>query len=100
MVPASPVIPSREAVECEIAKNQSEYLTLPSLRTPDGEVLSRWLLTEEERRLLLEQGYLYITIKTFGHKLQPIRPTVELPPEFGEAGEPANQDWDDTLEGV
>lgn len=100
MIPASPVIPSREAPEVEIAKTQQEYLTLPSLRTADGIVLSRWLLTDEEKRLILEQGYLYISVLTFNHKLQPIRPTADIPPEFANTGVPANEDWPEEIEGV
>lgn len=32
-----------------IAEHQTEYPDLPSVRTPDGQVITRWALTDAER---------------------------------------------------
>jgi hypothetical protein len=36
-----------------IAEHQTEYRDLPSIRTPDGQVITRWTLTDEERLRVL-----------------------------------------------
>ncbi len=65
MHPLSPVIPNQEADETVYAKDQPEYIPLPSVKTPDGVVLTRWSLNEQERREVAEQGYLYLLVNTF-----------------------------------
>lgn len=57
-----------------IAKNQSEYITLPSIVTPDHKVITRWQLTDEERKLLLSGEDLYLTI--WGTPIRPVLLTV------------------------
>ena len=49
-----------------IAEHQKEYLDLPSVRTPDGQVITRWSFTLEERRAILQGEDLYITILSSG----------------------------------
>ena len=71
MQPASPVIPGLEDREVVYAKDQPEYLPLPSLRTKSGHVVARWALTDEERALIAEGADVFLTLWTFNHPLQP-----------------------------
>lgn len=77
MRPATPVLPGQEKMLAEtvIAKDQPEYNPLPSIIIPgpDGEVLTRWELTDEEKVLLLSGGHIFLSLFTFGGKLQPIK---------------------------
>lgn len=79
------------------AKDQPEYLPLPTAQGigpqhivyaplphvrpagPQVPVVSRWALSEEERRLLVGGADLYLTLWTFGHPLQPIQLSVGCP---------------------
>jgi hypothetical protein len=58
-------------VNYEYAKNQSEYLTLPSYRTKDGIVTSCWKLNLFERIKLLFNGKIFVSQMTFNRPLQP-----------------------------
>jgi hypothetical protein len=60
---------SRAAV---VAEHQEDYVNLPSIITPAGTVISRWTLTDEERRLILEGEDIFLSCYTFGHPLQPV----------------------------
>ena len=62
-----------------IAKDQPEYIPLPSHRTPEGEVISCWGLTIKERLKVLLTGRIWISILTFNSKLQPQRLQVKNP---------------------
>lgn len=53
-----------------IAEHQPQYRPLPSIRTPEGQVITRWTFTEEERRAIVAGEDLYITIFAYG----PINP--------------------------
>jgi hypothetical protein len=54
-----------------IAEHQTdEYIALPSVRTPYGKVITRWQLTDEERRALLLGADVFLTIWSYG----PINP--------------------------
>lgn len=55
-----------------IAKNQPEYLPLPSLVSADGRVVSRWKLTEEERVAVANGADLFLTVTTHQARLQPV----------------------------
>jgi hypothetical protein len=83
MIPSSPVLPGYEEMIAEsvFAKDQPQYLPLPSIIIPgpDGEVLTRWELTNEEKALLLSGGSIYLSIWTFGQPLQPIKLRVATP---------------------
>lgn len=96
MHPLSPVIPTADADEATYAKDQPEYIPLPSIKTPDGVILTRWSVNEEEKRQIVEQGYVYLLVNTFNQKLQPVmlityvpegmfetRPLEEWPDEIG-----------------
>jgi len=59
-----------------IAEHQDEYLDLPSVRTPDGKVITRWSPTDAERAAILRGEDIFLTILTFNHPLQPVMMTV------------------------
>lgn len=61
------------------AKDQKEYLPLPAYRSREGQVVSCWHLSFWERLRLVFTGRLWITMLTFNHPLQPLRPSVERP---------------------
>jgi len=62
--------------EVNIAENQSEYLTLPALVTPDGRVACQWK-PEPNDLLLLNMGVpLTIVLHTFNQPLQPLQVAV------------------------
>lgn len=71
--PASPVVPGLESHEVTYAKEQPEYLPLPSLRSPAGKVMTRWEFTPEERELIADGADLYLTLWTFNQPLQPVQ---------------------------
>ena len=66
------------------AKDQPQYLPLPALQLPNGEVISCWQLSDEEFERLSKTRCLYIMQCCFTDKdgninpLQPIMPMVEL----------------------
>jgi hypothetical protein len=53
-----------------IAEHQDEYRDLPSIRTPLGQVITRWALDEEDRAAIARGEDVYVTILSPG----PIRP--------------------------
>lgn len=53
-----------------IAEHQSEYHDLPSVRTPDGQVITRWQPTDDERRAILRGEDIFVTLLSIG----PINP--------------------------
>lgn len=54
-----------------IAEHQDEYKNLPSIRTPDGKVISRWTLTEAERAAIVAGDDVFLTIWSQG-PIQPV----------------------------
>ena len=72
MEAVSPVFSSSN-VETIYAKDQPEYTPLPTFRTEKA-VISRWKLTEEERKHIADGGDLFICVLNFGMPLQPILP--------------------------
>lgn len=49
---------------------QKEYQDLPSIRTPNGYVITRWALTDDERAAVLRGEDVFVTLLSFG----PINP--------------------------
>jgi hypothetical protein len=78
MEAVSPVLPISADVETVYAKDQPEYAALPTFRT-DKALISRWKLSEEERRHIAEGGDLFICVLHFGQPLQPILPIAAQP---------------------
>lgn len=64
---------------CIYAKDQPEYLPLPSHKTKDGVVTSCWKLNWKERIKILLSGKLWLEQLTFSQALQPQRPCVHKP---------------------
>jgi hypothetical protein len=97
MQPLSPVIPTADADEVVYTKEQPEYRPLPCIRAADGTILTRWSLNEQEKRKVLEQGYIYLTVMTFNQPLQPILMIVDPPTEFVAETRPL-EEWPDEIE--
>lgn len=49
-----------------IAEHQPEFIPMPSVRTPQGQVITRWQLSDEERRAILEGEDIFLTIWSGG----------------------------------
>lgn len=62
---------------CVYAKDQPEYLPLPTYKTADGAVTACWGLSLRERLMLLWTGRLWFQVLTFNQPLQPQYPTVK-----------------------
>lgn len=88
----SPVIPQADESEAVFAEDSLVYQPLPSIKRDDGVVLTRWLLTEDERRQVAEQGYLYVALITRDGTIQPLKLSVEIPVEF-ENYQPLDEEW-------
>lgn len=58
-----------------IAEHQAEYRDLPSIRTPNGYVITRWTLSAEERAAILRGEDIYITLLSYG-SINPLFATV------------------------
>lgn len=58
-----------------IAEHQEEYRDLPSIRTPDGQVITRWSLTNEERAAIVRGEDIYVTLLSHG-AINPLFVTV------------------------
>jgi hypothetical protein len=58
--------------EVVYAADQPEYQPLPAFKCVNGKILTRWELTDEEKRLVTEQGYIYLAVNTFNQPLQPV----------------------------
>jgi len=66
-------------VNVVFAKNQPEYLPLPSHKTGDGIVTSCWGMTFLERLKVLWSGHIWVQNMTFNKPLQPQKISVEKP---------------------
>lgn len=58
-----------------IAEHQTQYIALPSVRTPDGQVITRWSLSDAERAAVLRGEDIFITLLSFG-PINPLFATV------------------------
>ena len=78
MIPVEPTegLPGRRV---EYAKEQSEYLTLPTMLEDgrEGRVTSCWSLDEDERKAVAEGAHINLTMLTYGGPLQPVIMVVE-----------------------
>lgn len=79
MKPISPVVPGKQLKEIVLAEHQDEYQNLPVVECGGGVLLSRWELTDDEKKFIAEHGYLYLWNWTFGQPLQPVVITAEEP---------------------
>lgn len=69
----SPVVEGLEPYEIVLGGDQPEYQPLHVLRTPGPAygVMSRWVLSDEERKLIAEGADCYLTLWTFGSAYPP-----------------------------
>ena len=69
------------------AKDQPEYNPLPAFRnnSPEGEVVTKWELSEEDLEAINETGCIWLQQMTFNNPLQPIllssKPLITLTDE-------------------
>lgn len=84
MRPISPVVPGFDLPETLYAKDQPQYIPLPSYRLEDdsGTVMTRWRLSWKERLTILLTGDLWLTMLTFNRALQPVKLTTKCPIQF------------------
>jgi hypothetical protein len=92
MKPVSPVIPGSDIDEVVYAAEQAEYQPLPAFKCLDGRILTRWEMSEAEKKLVCEQGYIYLAVSTFNEPLQPVYLSAR-PPDVIET-----VDWDTARE--
>ena len=64
-----------DSVVVVIAEHQAQYKDLPSVRTPKGQVITRWSLTPAERNRISEGEDVFITILSNG-EINPLFATV------------------------
>lgn len=58
-----------------IAEHQDEYRDLPSVRTPNGQVITRWSPSLEERAAIIRGDDIFVTILSHG-QINPLFVTV------------------------
>ena len=76
----TPIDPDIDLLEPVVyAKDQPEYIPLPTRRTPDGEVVTCWRLNWRARIAVLFGANFYLTMLTFNRPLTPVRVSVEKP---------------------
>lgn len=75
MKSTSPVFDGTSIAEVVYAKDQPEYEPLPAVRS-DKTLITRWKLTPDERKRLIDGEDLFIHIMHFGNPLQPLLPVV------------------------
>ena len=73
-VPVGLLPPDSKAVV--FAKDQPQYLPLPTVWTPQGAVVTRWSPTDAEKAAIIRGEDIYVTVLTFGAPLQPLQVTV------------------------
>lgn len=69
-----PVFEGLEGEEVIYAEDQPQYIPLRTLvsKTPERCVISRWSLTDAQRKKIADGGDLFLMLYTFGQPLQPI----------------------------
>jgi hypothetical protein len=67
--------------ECNVvyAKNQPEYLNLPSHKSEKGIITTCWTLSWKEKFKILTSGYLWLQVMTFNNPLQPLKMSTIKP---------------------
>ncbi len=74
MTPVSPVVPGSAEVEIVLGKNQPQYTPLPALYldTISCPMITRWRLSDEERKLIAEGADIVLQQLTFRQAFQPV----------------------------
>lgn len=108
MSPVTPIVPGHDLPVTTFAKDQPGYNPLPAFRAEgrEGAVITRWRLSDEERKFIADGGDIWLTQLTFNNPLQPVKLTAECPVVVGdvpgglyERGDPIEivKEWDATL---
>ena len=75
-----PVVEGLEKYEIVYAKNQPEYIPLPTLAGALGSsAVSRWTPTDEQRKAIADGADIYLENFHFGQPLSPVRMSVARP---------------------
>lgn len=75
MKPVSPVMPGSAPIEIVIGKGQPQYEPIPAVYTADIDSLpmvSRWRLTDGERKAIANGADIVLTQLTFRRHYQPV----------------------------
>ena len=75
MKASSPVLPGHESIpETVFGAGQPQYTAIPAVIVPgpEGEVITRWEFTEEERAAIAGGASLYLSVLTFGKSFHPV----------------------------
>lgn len=97
MKPVSPVLPGYDDIpEMAYAKDQPQYGLLPVVKIdgPEGQILTRWQPTEDERARIAAGQDVYLWVCTFGQPLQPLLVEVKSADEIVS---PAAEEWPDVI---
>ncbi len=79
MTPVTPVVPGFDLPVTTFAKDQPQYISLPSFKCEDGMVVTRWRLDWKERLKLALGGDLWLSVLTFNRPLQPVKLQTHCP---------------------
>lgn len=69
-------------------EGQPQYEPLPVHITPEGQVISCWQLSEEDKARIAETGQIWLSHITFNRPLQPVFMTTDRSDLFTTAQEP------------
>lgn len=75
MKSASPVLPGHTSIpETVFGASQPQYTPIAAVIVPgpEGEVITRWEFTEEEKEALANGASLYLSVLTFGRSFHPV----------------------------
>lgn len=74
MMPVSPVMPGSGPIEIVLGKDQPEYTPLPAVYLDYAErpMITRWRLSDEERKAVSEGADIVLTQLTFGKPFSPV----------------------------
>lgn len=64
-------------VNATFGEGQPQYEPLPVLLFPDGQAVSCWQLSEEEKARVAETGQIWLSQLTFNRPLQPVFMTTD-----------------------
>lgn len=86
MKQASPVLPGHENLipETVFGEGQPQYQPLPAVIVPgpEGEVITRWEFSEEDRAAIAAGASLYLSVLTFGRTFHPVLLRIASPEEI------------------
>lgn len=71
---------------------QPQYEPLPAAQTEDGQVITCWELSDEEKARVAETGQIWLCQLTFNNPLQPVFMTTDKADLVRPVEEPAQQE--------